>query len=376
MDHWDDHLALALLLMHAKACPDATPYSPYIDTVPRAFSNLLCLEISNPRALDRLKGTLVEAVMENERSQMELVLVHVLMPLVKLFPGVLLKDSEEDDDEVLQNRLWAELMWAHAAIASRAFTFRLEKSDEQSEVFMVPYLDLANHSNTPNLVVKGVDAETKSLIIKSKKPIEAGQEVTIAYHDSSVPNWFLLTHYGFAIEGNPEETVNVTFDDGNQEDDVEAMRLKERKDGLLAVAAEVLALSLGRDQEFGPVPPSQGIVALTPEEAGIPQTMIMSLRVLVANQEDLESINKDNIAQRITSPLSDENEAKVFEMVDLMAQTLLGMYVTTLESDLERKKELMLQPVSGVSDERYILDYLIGQKQILAAVISYCASRS
>ncbi|KAJ3283126.1 hypothetical protein HDU79_009410 [Rhizoclosmatium sp. JEL0117] len=368
MDHWDDHLALCLLLMHAKANPLATPYKPYIDCLPSRFSNLLCLETWNPKALERLKGTIVEAVMENERSQMELVLIHVLMPAIKLFPGVILKVAGKPSDAVLQKRLWADLMWAHAAIASRAFTFRMEKSSEQSEVFMVPFLDLANHSNTPNLVVKGVEESTQCLLVKAKRNIEKGEELTIAYHDGA-PNWFLLTHYGFAIQNNPQETVQVTFDDGNEEEDEQAMALKEQKESLLQIAATELGLPLGRDQEFGPAPPIDSKPS-SPEEAGIPSNMIMSLRILVANDQDLRTVSNETISAKIQEPLSSENEEKVFEMVDLMAQTLLGMYPSSYEDDVKRRAE---KDEGG--DERFILDYLIGQKRILKSVISWCTKK-
>ncbi|KAI8613669.1 hypothetical protein BC830DRAFT_1131139 [Chytriomyces sp. MP71] len=372
MDHFDDHLALCLLIMHAKKCPEDTSFTPYVAALPSAFSNLLCLPSDT---LHRIIGTHVEAVVNSERDQMILVLNHVLLPAVRALPGVICSTEEAalPDDE-LRLILWDSLMWAHAAVASRAFSFRLDS--EQSEVFCVPFADLANHSNNPNLVVKGVDPESRTLIVKAKRDIMAGEELTIAYHDNS-PNWFLLTHYGFAIEGNPEERVDVAFDDGSEDETESAAQLRARKDSLIQAASENLDLKLGREHEFGPIPSSDGGTSnkgsnpdasqSTSAASGISEALIYSLRLLVANDGDLKVLTAETVGTRIKSPLSRENEANVYQTISLMAQALLDMFPTTLEDDLERQA----QPDAG-GDERYILVYLIGQKRILRTAFDFC----
>ncbi|KAI8829462.1 hypothetical protein BJ741DRAFT_652965 [Chytriomyces cf. hyalinus JEL632] len=377
MDHYDPHLALCLLLMYARI--NDTPYKPYLLSLPASFSNLLCLELDNPQALTRIQGTPVMGVVEDERSQLQLVLDHVLMPVAKMYPGVISRSVTSASNEEVRQSLWRDLMWAHASIASRAFKFSLDK--EQSEVFCVPFLDLANHSDTPNLIVKGVDVESKCLIVKATRDIEPGEELTIAYHDQA-PNSFLLTHYGFAMEGNPEEKVEVYFADPNESEEVDeaTAALTERKDALLQAASEILNLNLGREQEFGPLPVSStGNEAALHDasqspssQSGVSLSMIFSLRILVANEADLEHVTSENVGSRIQSPLSRENEANVYQMISLMADALLGMYPTTLEQDLERQKELNQGQAGDDDSDRYVVVYLIGQKCILRKVLEFC----
>ncbi|KAJ3347386.1 hypothetical protein HDU83_002145 [Entophlyctis luteolus] len=366
LGHWDDHLALCLLLMRERtlnppnsqhsAAHERSKYAPYARTLPSSFANLLCLP---PSALWRLEGTVVSGVVESERQQMELVLNHVLRPAVNSFPGIVCSPNLDDEE------LWDLLMWAHAAISSRAFSFRIDISTEQSEVFMVPFLDLANHSLTPNLVVSGVDSEKKCLIAKARHDIGRNEILTIAYHDNA-PNWFLLSHYGFALDDNPEETVNVSFDDDD------SSLLRARRDDLLKIASENLdhnaGITIGRDHEFGPrFWSGQDFAGLRYEDAGISKSMVVSLRILAADTDELSELNEENVSARIIEPLSVDTEIRVFETIELMAETLLGMYPTTLENDLQRLNE-----DDGGGDERYILIYLIGQKRVLTSVLAWC----
>ncbi|KAJ3123104.1 WD and tetratricopeptide repeats protein [Physocladia obscura] len=387
LGHWDAHLALCLLLMaeHSATIVQSNSetidtannnkytnqYAPYIHSLPVKFANPLCLPTA---ALTRLAGSLVDGIIADEAKQLRLVLEHVLIPANVAFPGILLplSESEVDSTDDVSDKLWYRFLWAHAAIASRAFSFKLDS--EHSEVFMVPFLDIANHSNDPNLVVKGVDPLSKSLVVKARRDIAENELLTIAYHDNA-PNYFLLSHYGFALDDNPDETVNVSFDDGNDVDsDSNALALKIRKDALLASCA--LSLNLGRDHEFGPYIDFNSKIngidkpKQTHESAGISNSMIQSLRILAANEQDLSNLNESNVSSLIIEPLSQENEDNVFQMIELMAKTLLDMYPTTLQDDLARQA----QPDEG-GDEKYILVYLIGQKRILASVIDWCQQR-
>ena len=65
---------------------------------------------------------------------------------------------------------------------------------------MVPFLDLANHSNSPNASFQ-VDPVENCVNLIALKDIESGAEVLIQYGEKG--NEELMFQYGFAIEDNP-----------------------------------------------------------------------------------------------------------------------------------------------------------------------------
>lgn len=80
----------------------------------------------------------------------------------------------------------------------------------------VPFCDLSNHDFVPNcgfqLKADGLGCDDTSGFFQfiSNQEIAQGAEVTISYGDQ-VTNWKLLKHYGFTLEGNPNDTVHFGY---------------------------------------------------------------------------------------------------------------------------------------------------------------------
>ncbi len=75
---------------------------------------------------------------------------------------------------------------------------------------MLPLIDLCNHSFQPNCEIRRVQSGTVEM--RTRHPVAAGQPLLLSYGDLS--NDFLLLDYGFLVDGNPHDTVQLRFDLG------------------------------------------------------------------------------------------------------------------------------------------------------------------
>ena len=75
---------------------------------------------------------------------------------------------------------------------------------------MLPLIDLCNHSFQPNCEIRHVQSGTVEM--RTRHPVAAGQPLLLSYGDLS--NDFLLLDYGFLVDGNPHDTVQLRFDLG------------------------------------------------------------------------------------------------------------------------------------------------------------------
>lgn len=153
-----------------------------------------------------------------------------------------------------------DLQWATFLIRSRRFTTWnmvpdpneesegafggafTQKKVEQIQGFLVPLIDMANHSPNPNAVMKiSVNKwtrkfdESSSFALRATRPIKKGEEITISYGDGTSTCLELLDKYGFFVE-NDEDGANergVDLDElgpiwgtSVEEDEVELDRLR------------------------------------------------------------------------------------------------------------------------------------------------------
>ena len=75
---------------------------------------------------------------------------------------------------------------------------------------MLPLIDLCNHSFQPNCEIRRLQSGTAEMC--ALHPVAAGQPLLLSYGDLS--NDFLLLDYGFLVDGNPHDSVQLRFDLG------------------------------------------------------------------------------------------------------------------------------------------------------------------
>jgi hypothetical protein len=383
------------LLIHAKYNP--TLYLPYIQALPTTSQTQTPLNLlhHHPETFQKLlTGTLIESLVLTESNTLEQLHDTLYLPFIHSIHSThatILNPPNETTESLMD-----DLRWAHTMIESRAFKLCLDppmsssspanndndtadnQQDPHLSTVLIPIIDLCNHSQNPNLELRGItNSQTTSpyLTVITTRDIHPHEELTISYRPTA-PNWVLLTHYGFAEWENPREKVQVEIsppeapspspEDPTAEAEQDSSQLELRKQLLLYTSD---LEGLGVDHELGPVGAPQ---------AGIPDALLGSLRILLGNSKDLLDLTISNLSGRIFKPLNEENERRVWETILLMSLMLQQNYGTSLEEDLEelegmkRRKDGSHIEEAGENEEGeggyYVLVYLIGQKRILKEV--------
>lgn len=111
-------------------------------------------------------------------------------------PNVVNEEEEEEEEGVLP--LW-----------KRTKSVLNQKKVEQIQGFLVPLIDMANHSPNSNAVMEiSVNKwtrkfdDTSSFALRATRPIRKGEEITISYGDGTSTCLELLDKYGFFVEGD------------------------------------------------------------------------------------------------------------------------------------------------------------------------------
>ena len=112
-----------------------------------------------------------------------------------------------------------ELRWASWVVRTRGFTtFQTnpaKRNQVRSRTVLIPFFDMINHSDDPNasieaMMVPGADDES-IFALQALRPIQAGDQVTIAYGTNLESSLDMMEKYGFFIPGNPADT-NIDWD--------------------------------------------------------------------------------------------------------------------------------------------------------------------
>ena len=101
---------------------------------------------------------------------------------------------------------WENFIWAMTTIDSRAFRVLKDGSDA---TILAPFADLINHSFEGQIVSKRFDAKARELVLAANGPVGPG-ELLMSYGD--MDNARLLLFYGFAVDDNPYDCVELLFE--------------------------------------------------------------------------------------------------------------------------------------------------------------------
>ena len=98
------------------------------------------------------------------------------------------------------------LGWAMAAVSSRAFRTR----GPTQPAAMLPLIDMANHTFSPNAEVLPLEGGGGAVGLFARRAITEGEPLLLSYGQLS--NDFLFMDYGFIVEDNPYDSVQLRFD--------------------------------------------------------------------------------------------------------------------------------------------------------------------
>nr|XP_022292538.1 SET domain-containing protein 4-like [Crassostrea virginica] len=110
--------------------------------------------------------------------------------------------------------LYEDFVWAWFCVNSRSVYYRSAGSEfvreDGNNLALAPYLDLLNHSGGAQ-VEAGYNEKRGCYEIRTLNPYKKYNQVFISYgnHD----NYHLLVEYGFTLPENPNDVVQVDYDD-------------------------------------------------------------------------------------------------------------------------------------------------------------------
>lgn len=188
-------LALCTFLVSEKHAGERSPWKPYLDTLPSAYSCPVCLE---PEVVALLPEPLrAQAAEQRARVWGMFAAARAFFSsLQPLFP-------QEATESVFSP---GAFLWAWCTVNTRAVYLRQRPGDCSA---LAPFLDLLNHS--PHVQVHAAfNEDTRRYEISAARGCGRGEEVFICYgpHD----NRRLLLEYGFVAARNPHASVPVTLD--------------------------------------------------------------------------------------------------------------------------------------------------------------------
>ncbi|EFJ43131.1 hypothetical protein VOLCADRAFT_106928 [Volvox carteri f. nagariensis] len=308
---WGAKLALQLLSQRLRGADSL--FAAYISNLPRGIPGIPMF--FSKRALDLIDYPPVTQQVQKRCRWLHTFSQQVMAKL----PG-----SPEDPFGGVTVDINA-LGWALACVTSRAFRTR----GPAHPAAMLPLIDMANHTFTPNAEVLPLPGGDMGLFAKSK--VATGEPLLLSY--GKLNNDFLFMDYGFIVPDNPYDTVQLRFDiglmqagclvanvtdaEGPPRDLVITPWRQELLTELgLAGAAATLELNLGGPDLLDP-------------------RLLAAARVMVARQAG--EVAGRGGAERLCAidcPLSRENETAALRVVGGVIAVALSTFRRTLDQDL------------------------------------------
>lgn len=167
---------LMLKILYEWERGEESPWFPYLNALPRYFSNGASMTHFCYKCLPPLAGKLAMS----ERAMLNRL-------MIKKVPFLSLKTRSDD-------KLWK---WAFQIVHTRSF----EANNGSGDLCIAPMADMFNHGSEATEVALGYDKEG-NCYAQTTRDIPSGSHLRMSYGDSTNPSFF-LARYGFLEENTP-----------------------------------------------------------------------------------------------------------------------------------------------------------------------------
>jgi len=232
--------------------------------------------------------------------------------------------------------------WALSTIWSRAFDLAVKGKRERA---LVPFADMFNHSFDAQVEHRYDDSQN-AIVFSTTKPVKAQSQVFICY-DPSLSNIRMLRLYGFCINGNKNDVVEVWAPLNP------AVPLYDWKKKFLA------RLSIDPSQPFQ-----------IPVNGSIPPAFLNYLRVQrIEDEAEMEIAKKAITSQKSNNIISIPNELVVLLSLSDSFSSMLGQYPTSHEEDVKLMDGIQNGSITGPNMVNSII-LRVSEKKILREAIA------
>ncbi|KAJ2719702.1 hypothetical protein GGI07_005058 [Coemansia sp. Benny D115] len=207
-----EHQALAYWLLEEAERQAASEWSSYIESLPRDFCSVPLFALAGNVPSDTISS-------ESESAQwIAAHLPHSMRQKVARQQTRLLADWQKTRAFLAEAGLpqpppeaWRRYVWAWLAVNTRCIHLGLHADALaggacQDTIALAPVLDFLNHSEHADVETR-FDPRARQFVIRTNRGFRRGEEVFISYgpHD----NRFMLAEYGFVLERNPFQTLEL-----------------------------------------------------------------------------------------------------------------------------------------------------------------------
>lgn len=314
----DDYMAIAAHLIKERSLGDKSFWKPYLDILPRD-EEMIPLFRWTPEELAMLNGSPSLAAAKNLTAKLDREFKELDDTLFSLKRDVF-------PEAVFTREAW---YWAFALLFSRAIMLTSE-----NRIALVPYADLLNHNPFCSSFIDVGESSLsgrKHVELYADRPYGQMSQVFVSYGPKS--NSLLLLLYGFVVDRNPYDSVDITV--ALRKDDP----LWERKSEYLRESGvkSVTTFPLYRDR--------------------YPMELIEYLRFCFAGEAEMNDADFGDF-------VSIENETMVADALIAACREALNSYPQTIEDDEElmadRRMYMMLD-----QKYRWAIRQRLAEKRIL-----------
>jgi len=322
-DDCSEYRAIALQLIYERFKDQEDSFWwPYIAVLPQTYQEIGAAALWSDEELD----TMMEgSPMVNQSKQFKF---QIVTEWKQLKENLFEKYSDQFPLEIYTLENW---FWAYAIMFSRAVRLdygekRKETEDDLAQVIaLVPYIDLINHQPQARTYIAGItegvdmalglSEKERFVVLSSDRFYEKYEQIYVSYGQKS--NAYLLMLYGFCLERNNVDHVEVTTTDFLDNDPLGQMK----KDILDKRSMERNVFELYRDRFASDLMRFLRLVVVTKEDLMLPEG---------ATDEDtfkaLSSLNLESAYEEIS-------ERRALTSLQGLCNRILNGYPTTLEDD-------------------------------------------
>eukprot|EP00884_Botryococcus_braunii_P014680 jgi/Botrbrau1/23212/Bobra.0041s0056.1 len=253
------------------------------------------------------------------------------------------------------------LGWALGVVTSRAFRVW----GQEKPAAMLPLIDMCNHSGDPNCKVRPHGGTPGGVQLESLRPLRAGEALSINYGD--LPNDFFLLDYGFVVEDNPHDYIELRYD-------LAMLEAGREIAGLKAVDLTEEQRQMLQELGLGGVGGSKAIshVRLYRNKQQCP--VLAAARVLA--QRDASSLRQASLKQlpalaNDSIPLPQDLEA--CKTVVGVATLLLAQFPTSIKEDVELLRGADGAPSPLPDNVQLAVRFRMEKKKILNGYLQHMA---
>ncbi|PVD25870.1 hypothetical protein C0Q70_13534 [Pomacea canaliculata] len=310
-------------------------WKPYLAILPHTYNTPLYL---TPEELQHLKGspTLGNSITQYRSIARQYAYFYRLLQKHPAAAKLPIKDNFTFDD----------YRWAVSTVMTRQNLIP-GKDGEKQTFGLIPLWDMCNHSN--GIYTSDFDIENDCSLCYAQQDCSAGDQLFMFYGPRSNGEFFV--HNGFVYAENDHDRLSLKLG-------------ISKGDPLFEAKSELLAkLNLSASRSY----------FLHCGDYPVDGELLAFLRVFCMDEDTLRAEEKkenhENLME-LETPLSQDNEEKVWNFLETRAALLLKSYPSTVQED-----EIQLMQTDLPTTLQMMLKLRIGEKRILQQTASFTSQR-